>query len=160
MFRKLILFRFLFIIASIFMMISAAFLLIAGAAKCVHGYTEFLGAGFQPDLQSRPGLFLLEGLDNFMSALVFMIFGLGTARLFIFEGMDEAKVPGWLRLRDIKDLKILLWETILITLVIFCISHIGRSDLNSIEILIFPGVIFILSISLFLVKGSGAHREG
>lgn len=158
MFAKLIHFRFLFIIASVFMLISAVFLLIAGAAKCYQGYAEFIGTGFQSDEHSRPGLYLLEGLDNFMSALVFMIFGLGTARLFIFAAVEEQKVPSWLRLRDIRDLKILLWETILITLVIFCISHIGRSDLNSINILIFPGVILVLSLSLFLVKGKNSHQ--
>jgi uncharacterized membrane protein YqhA len=141
------------------MMISSAFLLIAGAAKCVHGYVEFLNTGFESTEHNRPGLYLLEGLDNFMSALVFMIFGLGTARLFIFDELDNERLPRWLRLRDIKDLKILLWETILITMVIFCISHIWRNDLNSVEILILPGVIFILSLSLYLVKGGVSHRS-
>lgn len=152
MINVIIKFRYLFIIAVGFILINAIVFLVAGVVQCVHGYGAFFRSGFMISEVDRPGVHLLEALDYFMIALVFMIFGLGLGRLLFFDQVASEKLPKWLRINNLIDLKILLWETILLTMVIFCITHISKSSVRSWDILIFPGVILILTLALFLVK--------
>lgn len=126
--------------------------MIAGAVECIRGYIEFAQASFKISDELRPGTHLLEGLDFFVSALVFMIFGLGLGQLFVFDKESTTYLPKGLRISTLKELKIILWETILVALVIFCVTHLLRSDLHSWDILPFPVLIFILSLALFFVK--------
>jgi len=46
------------------------------------------------------------------------LLGFGIARLFLFNKAPGEQVPSWLRFHEMKGLKVLLWETILVTLVI------------------------------------------
>lgn len=145
-------FRYLFIIAVTFLMINALVFLVVGVVECFNGYLGFIRMGFEVTETERPGIHLLDALDFFMVALVFMIFGLGLGRLFLFDKVSGEQLPGWLRISNLSELKFLLWETILLTMVIFCITHLARSDIKSYDILILPGVILILALSLFFIK--------
>lgn len=152
MVNTIIKFRYVFVIAVSFLLINSLVFVVVGVVKSFNGYAAFVEMGFTVSETNTPGHYLLEALDFFMIALVFMIFALGLGRLFLFDQISSEQLPGWLRINNIMELKILLWETILVTLVIFCITHLARSDIHSFDILIFPGVILILSLSLFLVK--------
>ncbi|HTE29620.1 MAG TPA: YqhA family protein, partial [Chryseolinea sp.] len=110
MFDKLLRFRYMVSIVVLFLLINAFVFLVVGVASCIHGYIDFIKVAFQPTEGARPGLHLLEGLDAFMLSLVFLIFGLGVARLFIFDKQDDARIPPWLNVQDLKGLKVLLWE--------------------------------------------------
>jgi len=145
-------FRYLFIIAVIFLLINSVVFMIAGAVECVQGYVEFTKAGFKTSETLRPGTHLLEGLDYFVSSFVFMIFGLGLGQLFLFDESSANYLPRGLRINSLIELKIILWETILVALVIFCVTHLLRADLKSWDLLPFPVLILILSLALFLVK--------
>ena len=145
-------FRYLFVIAVFFLLINSVIFLIAGAVECIRGYIEFTQAGFTTSETLRPGTHLLEGLDFFVSALVFMIFGLGLGQLFLFDKDSAIYLPRGIRIDSLKELKIILWETILVALVIFCVTHLLKNDLTSWDIVPFPVIILILSLALYLFK--------
>jgi uncharacterized membrane protein YqhA len=155
MFQKILGFRYVLIIAVFFLLISSLVFIIAGAVHCFEGIIEFIQVGFIPNENSRPGIKLLEGLDGFMVALIFMIFGLGIARLFLFDKDKDLNVPSWLQIHDLKGLKVLLWEAVLVTMVIMSINPILKKEMVSWEILIYPAFILILSLALFLMRGKG-----
>jgi len=152
MFDKLLRIRYIFSIAVVFLLLSSLVFLIVGATQSLHGIIEFVSAGFVPNEEIRPGLHMLEGLDSFMISLVFFIFGLGIARLFIFDKAESKLIPGWLNIHNLKELKVLLWETILITLVILCLNSLIKSPAASWELLVLPILILILSAALFLMR--------
>jgi uncharacterized membrane protein YqhA len=157
MFDKLLNLRYVVIIAVFFLLINSLVFIVVGVVHCVQGYIEFLNAGFRATEGSRPGLHLMEGLDAFMLALVFLIFGLGVARLFVFDKHSVERIPAWLNVHDLKGLKVLLWETILVTLVILCVTNLIKLTSLSWETLIYPILILILAAALFLMRGKESH---
>jgi len=153
MFQKILSFRYILIIAVFFLLFSSFTFIIVGAVHSVEGVIAFIHVGFIPNDTVKPGIMLLEGLDVFMVALIFMIFGLGIARLFLFDKDKDMNVPSWLHIHDLKGLKVLLWESILVTLVIFSINPIIKKEVVSWDILVYPAFILMLSLALFLMKG-------
>lgn len=153
MFKKLLNIRYIVFLAVVILLLNAIFLIIGGAVLSVKAYLEFVHNGFIPSENYDAGLHLMEGLDAFMVAIIFIIFGLGIARLFLFNHVADDEVPHWLRFHDIKGLKVLIWETILVTLVIFCLQVLLKSKTQTLELLILPGAILILSVALFFVRG-------
>jgi uncharacterized membrane protein YqhA len=105
MFKVLLQARYLFIIAVVFLLLNSVIFLIVGAVKTVHGYMEFIEIGFKPTGDVRPGLYILGGFDAFMIAMVCLIFGLGTARIFIYDKLESDRIPGWLNVHNIKETK-------------------------------------------------------
>jgi uncharacterized membrane protein YqhA len=125
------------------------FFLFLGGRHAWHGYEEV----FNHNADSRPGLYFIESLDMFMISLVFMIFSLGIMRLFTHYHEPNEKLPRWLQLNSFGELKELLWETILLTLVIIAVSEVIKNlEHFDWHILMLPGVILVLSISLFFVR--------
>ena len=157
MFDKLLNLRYVVIIAVFFLLINSLVFIVVGVVHCIHGYIEFVNIGFYSTGESRPGLYLMEGLDAFMLAIVFLIFGLGVARLFVFDKHSVDRIPAWLNIHDLKGLKVLLWETILVTLVILCVTNLIKLSSLSWETLIYPILILILSAALFLMRGKESH---
>ena len=111
----------------------------------------------QGDLNSdaHPGILILESLDVFLIALVFLIFAIGIAELFLPKGEKERflKVPTWLDVKNFTELKLVLWEAVLTTLVVFFVSAlIKQEDHYGWELLIIPISIILLSLSIFIIK--------
>jgi uncharacterized membrane protein YqhA len=97
-------------------------------------------------------MLVMKGLDLFMLTIIFIIFGLGISRLFLFTNTADEEIPSWLRFSEMKGLKVLLWETMLVTLVIYCLQLLLTSQTQSPELLILPGAILLLSLALFFVR--------
>jgi len=152
MLQKLLSIRYIILVAVVVMFLNAVFFIIGGTALSVKGYIEFAQNGFIPNETYQPGLYVLKGLDGFMLAIIFLIFGFGIARLFLFNNASDDKMPSWLIFRDMKGLKVILWETILVTLVIFCLQILLTQKQQSPEMLILPGAILILAIALFFIR--------
>jgi hypothetical protein len=70
--------------------------------------------------------------------------------LHLMEGL-------WLNVHDLKGLKVLLWETILVTLVILCVTNLIKLSSLSWETLIYPILILVLAAALFLMRGKESH---
>lgn len=151
MLHKITPFRYVYAIAVIFTLINAIFFIGAGVAKSIKGYKGFFKSDFMITEDHHPGMYLLEALDAFMISLVFMIFGLGIARLFIFDKTEGMRLPKWLNITSLEELKVLLWRTILFALVSFAVTNFLKDNAVTWDDLILPLIILILAASLFLV---------
>jgi uncharacterized membrane protein YqhA len=112
--------------------------------------------------EERPGLLIMESVDVFLLALVFLLFAIGIIKLFIPDAPQFVKVKNlhWLKINNFTDLKLLLWEAVLTTLVVFFVTNYvhaqGHSDW---KILILPVSILLLSISYFIMKKSETSHK-
>jgi uncharacterized membrane protein YqhA len=152
MFKRLLNIRFIILLPVIILFLNSIAFLIGGAVLSIKGYIEFAQNGFIPNESYRPGMLVMKGLDLFMLAIIFIIFGLGISRLFLFTNTDDEQIPSWLRFNEMKGLKVLLWETMLVTLVIYCLQLLLTSPIQSAELLIIPGAILLLAVALFFVR--------
>ena len=99
---------------------------------------------------------LAQSIDVFLFALVMMIFAYGILYLFIFEDEEKKRstFPGWLRIKSIFQLKIILGEVIIFILFVHFLENAtstGYANL-SLEHLILPGAILLLSLSLMVLR--------
>ena len=100
---------------------------------------------------------LLHSVDFFLVAIVFYVLGLGI--LLLFHDADvpfPVKLPEWLRIKDFLQLKVILWEAILTTIVVSYVANIvekkikgGAPDLSD---LILPGAVLVFALSLYFIK--------
>ncbi len=152
--KKLLGIRYIFIIGIIFTGINSVFFLVGSVLEAIHGYKIFFEYGMDnPD--QKPGVYLLKSLDLFLVSMVFLIFALGILRIFIIGSDQHEKMPEWMNLSNFKDLKVLLWETILVTLVVFTFTEmVSAKEVMQWQMLIMPGVILLLTLSLAIMKMS------
>ena len=158
MIEKILRLRFIYLIAVVITFINSLFFLFTGIRYAYHGYKEVI----YQNTGTKPGIHFVESLDAFMIAWVFLIFSLGMMRIFIQYDSPNDRLPGWLRLSNFKELKILLWETILLTLVILSVSEIIKKfeDITW-RLAILPTIILALSASLYIMRKEEhkAHNE-
>ena len=112
--------------------------------------------------EARPGKYILESVDVFLLALVFLIFAIGIIKLFVpdahqFLVVTELK---WLKIGNFSELKMLLWEAVMITLVIFFMtSFIEKEGHVDWMFLVLPISIILLAVSYFVMKRSESHHK-
>ncbi len=109
MLQKLLKIRYVYLLAVFFTLMNSVAFLISGVGHCIRGYVAFF-TQIVNGTEGRPGVELLEGLNNFLISLVFLIFGLGILKIFTHYHKEDQNVPGWLKIDNFSDLKILLWK--------------------------------------------------
>ncbi|OLY93249.1 hypothetical protein BUE76_16165 [Cnuella takakiae] len=116
---------------------------------------------FNPAHRQEAMLALLESVDVFLIALVFLVLAIGLVQLFLgksIAGMQEH--TAWLRFDDFTELKLVLWKTILTTMLIaFFVELYKNRQHPGPELLLFPGSILLISLSLFLLKQKHHHSS-
>jgi uncharacterized membrane protein YqhA len=104
-----------------------------------------------------PSLLLLEAVDSFLLSFVFFVFSFGLYKIFFLSDSSEMKdsLPRWLRLESIFELKALLWQSVLTTLVVIFLNSavimISKNQMSW-EFLVLPGSIMIISVALYFLK--------
>jgi uncharacterized membrane protein YqhA len=100
---------------------------------------------------------LLHAVDLFLVAIVFFVLSLGI--LVLFNNPDSPlpiRLPEWLRIKNFMQLKVILWEAILTTLVVAYLASLAEKEIQGEEItvqtLVVPGGIFLIALSLFFLK--------
>jgi uncharacterized membrane protein YqhA len=100
---------------------------------------------------------LLHAVDVFLVAIVFFVLALGI--LILFNNPDSQlsmTLPAWLRVKNFMELKAILWEAILTTLVVSYLAGLAEKEIAGQEIdiksLIMPGGILLIALSLFFLK--------
>lgn len=106
----------------------------------------------------RPGIILFQALDVFLIGFLFLIFSIGFAQLFI---SDDSRIksfimkwtPTWLKVESFTQLKLILWDTVLTTLVVLFAGETFRSldDVYDWKLLFIPVAILLISLSKFLI---------
>lgn len=99
---------------------------------------------------------LAQAIDVFLFALVMMIFAYGIWYLFLVEDEDKERLsfPGWLKIKSIFQLKMILGEVIVFILFVHFLetaTKTGYANLT-LENLILPVAILLLSVSLMLLR--------
>lgn len=108
----------------------------------------------QGKMEERPGVYILESLDAFLIAIFFLVFAIGIAKLFLagtpfIKGYD---LP-WLKINNFSDLKLILWEMLLTTLVVFfAVSLVIHEEQMNWTLLIIPVSVLMLAIAYKFLK--------
>lgn len=156
MFEVLLKFRYLAVVMVVIALLDAMAYLVLGIRVAVHAYAHLLDGTGSALPDNRPGIELLHSLDFVFVSLVLVVLGLGIAKLFLLapNSKADAELPAWLRIEGISELKVLLWETILTTLLIAGLSElvVGLFSRQDWTILLTPIAILILALSLFFMK--------
>ncbi len=150
--KKLLRYRILYIVISVCCALNALVFICMGAIKTVHGYLAFFESAPTPQSEVAAVL-LLQSLDNFLVGLVLLIFAFGIYRIFVDVRLEE-DMPAWLRdVKTLRDLKLMLWEAILVIMLIFSVSYMNahRGQLSW-TFLALPGIIFLVAVSYYLMK--------
>jgi uncharacterized membrane protein YqhA len=155
MLRRLFAVRLITTLIVIFTLINSFALILVGAFLSVKGIIGIVRGGI--GTEAHPALMILESLDVFLIALVFLIFAIGIAKLF-HPGSDEelsGVVPSWLNIHNFGELKLVLWEAIMTTLVVlFAAEIVKHGGEFSWTMMVIPASILLLSVSMFVLKKS------
>ena len=86
--------------------------------------------------------------------MVVLILAAGIFNLFVGDKDTFQNSMVLSRIGDFKELKVLLWETMLLTLTVWCALSFFLDPVDlSYEQLILPGSILLLALALYAVKG-------
>lgn len=118
----------------------------------VHAYSLVISG----QIAERPGIYLAEALDTFLLATVFIIFSIGIGKLFVPDSKLLKRIHlDWLNPKSFSDLKGILWEAVLTTLVVlFATSLVHQLDNLHWELLIIPAAILLIAVALRMMKSS------
>ncbi len=152
---------FIFII-SIFFMIRGVWITVEVTLGMLKGDLSFVHYS-EENIKHAPSLMLLEAVDSFLLSFVFFVFSMGLYKIFFLpsDAATESKLPGWLHVASIFELKSLLWHSVLTSLVVlflnYAVIQISANHLNW-TFLVFPGSIVLVSGGLFLMKKAENHQ--
>lgn len=148
--------RFILLIA-ILVFASGVVLTFIGAYDFCYAFTH-LNDDSHREVTNGFAIALLKALDLFLFAIVFFVFSFGILVLFNSKHENELPVnlPKWLKLGNFTELKIILWEAILTTLVIAYLADLAEKKFAGRELaldsLYLPGAILLISISMSVLK--------
>ena len=151
-----------------FIKIIAGLLFLAGLSFSVLGLYEFIHS-FSFSMDDEHGavstaVLLLKTIDMFLIAIVCFIFSLGL--LILFDNKQTIgsalNMPEWLKVKSFMQLKVILWEAILTTLVVAFLAYLAQKRFNNeplgAEDLVVPASILLISLSLYALK-RGEHKS-
>ena len=128
-----------------------------GIYDFIHVFTYF--SDYKGDILIKMiAVGLLQAVDLFLVAIVMFVFSVGL--LVLFDNKEEIplKLPEWLKVKNFMQLKIILWEAILTTLVISYLAGLVQAKMNgeiiTVASLIIPGGILLIALSLYFLKKS------
>ena len=137
------------------MFIALVFIGVGVYEAIIGTYGIFMG---EIHTETTPGLKLIESLDMFLIGFLFLIFSIGFSQLFfpkpsiLMDAMDKI-TPDWLMVKDFSELKQILWDTLLTTLVIKFVSDAFTAfGVYNWTLTIVPIGIFLIALSRYLIK--------
>ena len=148
-------FQFLVGLIVFFTAINAIAFIAMGMMESYHGIIGIFSG--KVNTEERPALTILESLDIFLVALVFLIFAIGITMLFLPKSADKIResVPQWMNIKSFLELKLILWEAILTALIVFFVSEVfAQEGHHTWELLLIPASILFLSISILVLRKS------
>ena len=125
-----------------------------GVVRGIIGYSLII-QGPPWDGDRAPGIQLARSVDAFLLAMVFFVFSIGVLALFLSDRRNSGleSVPEWMRVRNLSELKFLIWEAILVALVVASVeSFVAAGHELTWSALILPTGTLILALGLFLAR--------
>ena len=162
MWRQIFSYRIIAIVIALFIFINSVAFTIGGIMLSIKGIRMLLNGELLTE--SRPGIYILESVDLFLLALVFLLFAIGIIKLFIPDAHQSIKVRNlhWLKIDTFTDLKMLLWEAVLVTLVVFFITtFVHQQDHLDWTLIVLPISILLLAIGYYIMRKAEAihHKQ-
>ena len=140
--------KYLALIVSLFLLISGILAIVIGAIRLVESILQLLGIH-----EGKPGIHLIESVDTLLFALVILVLAGGIFKLFIGNEHTFKESAVFSKLNSFMDLKVLLWETLLLTLTVWCVlSFFVNPEMQNYEQLILPVSILLLALALKFIK--------
>jgi uncharacterized membrane protein YqhA len=141
--------RYVALVVSLLLMICGILAIVFGISMLVEAVGIMIGIN-----EGRAGIYLIEAVDTFLFAVVILILSGGIFKLFVGHENTLKHSTVYANIENFKDLKVLLWETILLTLTVWCsLSFFLNPDKLTYDMLIFPASIVLLALALRLLKG-------
>jgi uncharacterized membrane protein YqhA len=149
--------------------IIAVLVFLAGIVLVSLGVYDFIkalgrfGTADKEHIAGSVAIGLLSAIDMFLISVVCFVFSLGLLIIFDEKHSLIPRLPEWLQLKSFIELKLILWEAVLTTLVVgFLTNLVSKKIEHEIidqTVLIIPIGILLIAVSLFfLKKGEGdAH---
>lgn len=137
-------------------LVIATMLLITGLAGLAMGVLDVFHSlmilvGIE---EGRVGIHVIEAVDKLLFALVLFILAAGIFKLFVGNKDTFSNTLVLKSINSFKELKVLLWETLLLTLTVWAsLGFFVDTDRVKPEQMILPGSILLLALALYLVKG-------
>jgi len=160
MFKRFFALRYVSIIAVISLFAGSVLMFLSGAIFAFNAYLIFF---FGRSVAVLPGhlgentaasVVIIQSVDAFLFALVLLIFSYGIYTLFIYNPEEKnEKLPGWLHIETISQLKTILIQVIIVILAVNVLEHIvivGSESLKW-ETLIIPASMVGLALALKLM---------
>jgi len=161
MLKQIMKLRYIYLIVVFFNVVNSLAFLVLGVYKSIKGYKAIIESISSKGEWGNPGVLLAESLDTFLISFVFLIFAFGIWKIFIRDNTKESDLPKWLDIKTLKDLKLLLWEAIVITLLVFTVTIIIENiDELSWNLLILPAIVFILTLGLVILRINPKSGKG
>jgi uncharacterized membrane protein YqhA len=149
------------IVIVVFVFASGLFVTGLGVYDFTHAFDFFNEIGEKGSVQMAT-LSLLRAVDLFLLSIVLFVFSFGLMVLFNnkTEQALPKNLPAWLKVKNFVELKVILWEAVLTTMVISYLAYLAELRVESkpitLQDLTVPGAILLISISLFFLK-KGEH---
>jgi uncharacterized membrane protein YqhA len=145
--------KYLALIVSFLLMVCGILAIILGGVFLVESIAIMIGLH-----EGKPGINMIESVDTFLFALVILILSGGIFKLFVGDENTLKNSIVFANIKSFKDLKVLLWETILLTLTVWCsLAFFLSPEKLYYEILIFPVTIVLLALALKFLRGNHHH---
>lgn len=146
--------RYIMLVASLGAAMGALVMLWVGSLKLLGALRVLGGAGDEPGTVVS---FVMGGTDAFLFALVLMIFAYAIAFGFVIDlaPKDRLRLPAWMRISSIGELKHTLIEVILVYLVVDFATDIAEASgphHHEWPILVLPASILLIAGALRLVS--------
>ena len=147
--EKLFKFKYIALLISILTLICGLTAIFVGLLRITEAILVLAGIH-----TGRPGVLLIESVDTFLFSLVVLILSGGIFKLFCGNETTFSNIGIFSQLKTFKDLKVLLWESLLLTLTVWCANSFFLDTAESTyERLILPVSIVLLALALHLVRG-------
>ena len=141
--------KYLALIVSILLMISGILAIVLGAIRLVESILLMLGIH-----EGKAGIHLIESVDTLLFSLVILVLSGGIFKLFVGDENTFSENVVFSKIKTFMDLKVLLWETLLLTLTVWCaLSFFVNPESQNYEQLILPVSIVLLALALKFIKG-------
>lgn len=140
-------------LVSLLLLLAGVLAILIGVKKIYLSFVMFIAEN------ERPGIYLIEGVDTLLFAIVILILSGGIYKLFIGNADTFKNNTILSKLNSFKDLKILLWETLMLTLTVWAALSYFHDDELEIEQLVLPASILMLAFALRLLKGGDPFKN-
>ena len=153
--------RFLTLIAVAFSAVGALLMFVMGAVTTVQAIATYAGSGKDEALSSDAALnatvLVVTGLDQFLLALFLIIFASGVYTLWMRTDTSTLRLPAWLTVQSVTDLKVQLMEVIAVILTVLFLKlvlEVTRAAELPWQVLVLPAGVLALALSIWLIRRS------